>query len=62
MNWPVQDAKARFSELVRPLIRDGEFGYERVNVEQQRRDPHSLLNQIERMIRLRKEPRPVVMT
>jgi maltose alpha-D-glucosyltransferase/alpha-amylase len=43
------------SRLVRPVISDGEYGYERVNVEQQRRDPRSLLNTVERMIRLRKE-------
>jgi maltose alpha-D-glucosyltransferase/alpha-amylase len=48
-------SKARFSDLVRPVIRDGEYSYERVNVEQQRRDPHSLLNHVERMVRLRKE-------
>jgi maltose alpha-D-glucosyltransferase/alpha-amylase len=43
------------NRLVRPVIDDGPFGYERVNVERQRRDPGSLLNRVERMIRLRKE-------
>ena len=43
------------NNLVRPVISDGEYSYERVNVEAQRRDPNSLLNRIERMIRLRKE-------
>ena len=33
----------------------GPYGYEQVNVEAQRRDPNSLLNWIERMIRMRKE-------
>ena len=31
------------------------YGYQRVNVADQRRDPHSLLNWTERMIRMRKE-------
>jgi maltose alpha-D-glucosyltransferase/alpha-amylase len=31
------------------------FGYQRVNVEAQQRDPHSLLNWTERAIRMRKE-------
>src|SRR4029453_15795465 len=38
-----------------PLVADGPFGYRRVNVADQRRDDRSLLNRIERMIRLRKE-------
>jgi maltose alpha-D-glucosyltransferase / alpha-amylase len=41
--------------LVRPVIRGGEYGYERTNVATQRRDPHSLLNWMERLIRTRKE-------
>jgi maltose alpha-D-glucosyltransferase/alpha-amylase len=43
------------AKLVRPAISGGEYGYETVNVEQQRRDPSSLLNRVERMLRLRKE-------
>ncbi|MGQ9366970.1 alpha-amylase family protein [Azospirillum sp. ST 5-10] len=39
----------------RPVIADGPFGCGRVNVAHQRRDPGSLLNWIERLIRLRKE-------
>jgi maltose alpha-D-glucosyltransferase / alpha-amylase len=59
MQWS-DEPNAGFStappnKLVRPLIRDGEFGFPRLNVEQQRREPTSLLNSIERMIRLRKE-------
>jgi maltose alpha-D-glucosyltransferase / alpha-amylase len=59
MQWS-EEANAGFStapprKLVRPVISDGEYGYERVNVERQRRDPQSLLNTLERMIRLRKE-------
>jgi len=40
---------------VRPVISDDDFGYKTVNVADQRRDPHSLLNWTERMIRMRKE-------
>jgi maltose alpha-D-glucosyltransferase / alpha-amylase len=40
---------------VRPVISDPIYGYQRVNVEAQRRDPHSLLNWMERKIRMRKE-------
>ncbi len=38
-----------------PVISDPIYGYKRVNVETQRRDPHSLLNWMERKIRMRKE-------
>jgi maltose alpha-D-glucosyltransferase/alpha-amylase len=38
-----------------PVVREGPFGYQRVNVAEQRRDPGSLLNTTERLIRLRKE-------
>ena len=37
------------------MIDDPIYGYQRVNVEAQRRDPHSLLNWMERKIRMRKE-------
>jgi maltose alpha-D-glucosyltransferase/alpha-amylase len=40
---------------VRPVVSDPIYGYTRVNVETQRRDPHSLLNWMERKIRMRKE-------
>jgi maltose alpha-D-glucosyltransferase/alpha-amylase len=40
---------------IRPVIDDPEFGYRKVNVADQRRDPHSLLNWTERIIRTRKE-------
>ena len=40
---------------VTPLVEGGVYGYERVNVENQQRDPHSLLNWNIAMIRLRKE-------
>lgn len=38
-----------------PVIDDRTYGYKKVNVADQRRDPHSLLNWTERMIRMRKE-------
>ncbi|HSJ14465.1 MAG TPA: alpha-amylase family protein [Longimicrobiales bacterium] len=40
---------------VMPLVTGGVYGYERVNVEDQQRDPGSLLNWNASMIRLRKE-------
>jgi maltose alpha-D-glucosyltransferase/alpha-amylase len=40
---------------IRPVISDPIYGYSRVNVEAQRRDPHSILNWMERKIRMRKE-------
>ena len=40
---------------VKPLVEKGVFSYERVNVASQRLDPESLLNWMERLIRLRKE-------
>jgi maltose alpha-D-glucosyltransferase/alpha-amylase len=38
-----------------PVISQGPYGFEHVNVAAQRRDPNSLLNWMERMIRMRKE-------
>jgi len=38
-----------------PVISGGVFGYERVNAAAQRRDPDSMLNWTERIIRMRKE-------
>jgi maltose alpha-D-glucosyltransferase / alpha-amylase len=40
---------------VMPVISGGPYGLEQVNVAQQRRDPNSQLNWIERIIRMRKE-------
>jgi maltose alpha-D-glucosyltransferase / alpha-amylase len=40
---------------VYPVIRKGVFGYSQVNVEDQRRDPNSLLNWMTKLIRARKE-------
>src|SRR5262249_11417966 len=38
-----------------PVIGDGPYGYPQVNAAEQRRDPESLLNWTERIIRMRKE-------
>lgn len=38
-----------------PIITDGEYGYKKVNVHGQMRDPQSFLNWIERIISVRKE-------
>ncbi|HZD68179.1 MAG TPA: alpha-amylase family protein [Actinomycetes bacterium] len=38
-----------------PAVEDGDFGYRRVNVADQRHDPQSLLNWMERLVRRRKE-------
>jgi maltose alpha-D-glucosyltransferase / alpha-amylase len=38
-----------------PVISEGLYGFQHVNVAQQRRDPNSLLNWMERVIRMRKE-------
>jgi maltose alpha-D-glucosyltransferase / alpha-amylase len=40
---------------IMPVISDGPYGFEHVNVAEQRRDPNSLLNWMERIIRMRKE-------
>jgi maltose alpha-D-glucosyltransferase/alpha-amylase len=40
---------------IQKVIDDSTYGYQKLNVADQRRDPHSLLNWTERMIRMRKE-------
>lgn len=42
-------------KLVLPVIAEGEYSYKHLNVSVQRRDPESLLNWMERAIRMRKE-------
>ena len=46
---------SRARRVVRPVISDSVYGYQKVNVAFQRRDPQSLLNWTERIIRMRKE-------
>ena len=57
MQWSTepQGGFTKSEEPVTPVITGGVFGYERVNVADQRRDPDSLLNWTERIIRMRKE-------
>src|SRR3954463_14272736 len=43
-------SSAQPEQLIRPVIADGEYGYEKVNVTRQRHDPTSLLSWFERMI------------
>ena len=40
---------------ISPVISEGGYGFQHVNVAAQRRDPNSLLNWMERIIRMRKE-------
>ncbi|MEI6949266.1 alpha-amylase family protein [Paraflavisolibacter sp. H34] len=57
MHWSA-DPQAGFSKaakLVHPVIEKGPYAYSHVNVEDQRRDPNSLLNWMTALIRLRKE-------
>lgn len=46
---------SKANKLVHPVIDEGFYSYEHINVENQRRDPDSLLNWMTAMIRLRKE-------
>ena len=57
MQWSTEP-NAGFTSAAKsvcPVISKGPFGFEHVNVAQQRRDPNSMLNWTERMIRMRKE-------
>ena len=59
MQWSAREnggfSQADPEKLVRPVVDDGPFGYEAVNVADQRRLEDSLLNRVERAIRVRKE-------
>ena len=61
MQWTAEKhgGFSRAQKVVRPVINDATYGYERVNVMAQRRDPDSLLNLTERLIRARKECREI---
>jgi maltose alpha-D-glucosyltransferase/alpha-amylase len=57
MQW-TNGKNAGFStsdHIFRPVISTGDYGYEKVNEEDEDRDPNSLLNFIRRLIRLRKD-------
>jgi maltose alpha-D-glucosyltransferase/alpha-amylase len=59
MQWsPAENAgfsTADAADLVRPVIDEGPFGYERVNVADQQRDPESLLNWMQRLVYTRRQ-------
>ena len=56
MQWsPGANAGFTTGESAVPLVTEGPFGPDRVNVATQRRDPESLLNWMERAVRTRKE-------
>ncbi|MGN6549411.1 MAG: alpha-amylase family glycosyl hydrolase, partial [Pararhizobium sp.] len=57
MQWSTepQGGFTRSRKPAIPVIAEGPYGYEHVNVAEQRRDPDSLLNWTERIIRMRKE-------
>jgi maltose alpha-D-glucosyltransferase/alpha-amylase len=57
MQWSTEP-HAGFTESDKPcvpVINQGPYGYEHVNAAKQRRDPNSMLNWTERIIRMRKE-------
>jgi len=57
MQWSMEP-QAGFTKSDKPcspVIDKGPYGYEHINVAKQRRDPNSMLNWTERIIRMRKE-------
>jgi maltose alpha-D-glucosyltransferase/alpha-amylase len=57
MQWSTEDngGFTKNSKPVLPVIDEGPYSFEHINVAIQRRDPNSLLNWMERIIRMRKE-------
>jgi maltose alpha-D-glucosyltransferase/alpha-amylase len=57
MQWSTepQGGFTKNEKPILPVISEGLYGFQHVNVSQQRRDPNSLLNWMERVIRMRKE-------
>jgi maltose alpha-D-glucosyltransferase/alpha-amylase len=57
MQWSTepQGGFTKSEKPILPVICGGAYGFEHVNVAQQRRDPDSLMNWMERIIRMRKE-------
>ena len=57
MQWSEepQGGFTKSDKPILPVITGGVYGFEHVNVAQQRLDPNSLMNWMERMIRMRKE-------
>jgi maltose alpha-D-glucosyltransferase / alpha-amylase len=59
MQWTPYDnggfSSAPPERFVRPILADGDYGFERVSVAAQRNDPDSLLNWLAALIRTRRE-------
>jgi maltose alpha-D-glucosyltransferase/alpha-amylase len=57
MQWSTEPhgGFSKNDNTVLPVISGGPFGFEHLNVAHQRRDPNSMLNWMERLIRMRKE-------
>ena len=57
MQWSTepQGGFTKNDKPVLPVISKGPYGYEHVNVAQQKRDPNSLMDWMERIMRMRKE-------
>jgi maltose alpha-D-glucosyltransferase/alpha-amylase len=59
MQWSANESAgfstARAGDLISPIVSKGAFDYRKVNVAAQRQNPDSLLNWMERAIRVRKE-------
>lgn len=57
MQWSTEahGGFTRARKPILPVISDGLYGFEKLNAADQRRDPRSLLNWTERIIRMRKE-------
>jgi maltose alpha-D-glucosyltransferase/alpha-amylase len=57
MQWSTEPngGFTKSAKPILPVISDGAYGFQHVNVAMQRRDPNSLLNWMERMVRMRKE-------
>jgi maltose alpha-D-glucosyltransferase/alpha-amylase len=57
MHWSSENnagfSSAPAEKLIRPVISEGEYSFEKVNVERQEREPDSLVRAVQRMIRLR---------
>jgi maltose alpha-D-glucosyltransferase/alpha-amylase len=57
MQWSTEPNAGftKSNKPILPVIDGGAYGYQHVNVADQRRDPNSLLNWMERIVRMRKE-------
>ncbi|HEX3482908.1 MAG TPA: alpha-amylase family protein [Kofleriaceae bacterium] len=57
MQWSTEPHAGftRSDQPILPVIEDGPYGFHKVNAAEQRRDPQSMLNWTERIIRMRKE-------